>query len=395
MPTPISRLQVSLARCADYDPLQVQEALEAVLRPLGGMERFVRPGQQVLLKPNLLSPVPPERAVTTHPAVVEAVARLVQQAGGRPLIADSAPASVPYTPAGLARLYQATGMAGVAARTGAELYTAAAVVDLPCAEGRRIHRFEAIGALAEADVVISLPKLKTHALTVLTGATKNLFGVIPGVRKMAYHVTLSRLDDFADMLLDVVALAAPALVVMDAVVGMDGDGPSAGRLFPIGLLMASTSSVAMDAIVAEVVGIPPLEVPTLRRAAERGIWSGDPAEVEVLGLPLEQARVAGFRRPQANPPLMDRFVPFGLGRHIRRLALRYATRRPVPQAGRCTACGACQQACPVQAIAIPDGLAQVDERLCIRCYCCHEACPEEAIELKTPRLARLLTRIRG
>jgi uncharacterized protein (DUF362 family)/Pyruvate/2-oxoacid:ferredoxin oxidoreductase delta subunit len=390
-----SPFQVSLVRCADYDAARVEQALGTALAPLGGMSHFVRPGQRVLLKPNLLIPAAPERAVTTHPAVMEAVVRLVLGAGGRPLIAESATAVEPYTPAGLSRLYRATGMAAVAERTGAELNLDTEVVDLACPPGCRLHRFEVMRPLAEADVVISLPKLKTHVLTTFTGATKNLFGVIPGVRKAGYHVALTRLDDFADMLLDVTALANPALVVMDAVVGMDGDGPSGGGIFPIGLLMAATSSIALDVVAAQVVGIPPRQVPMLRRAAERGFWSGDPADVALLGLSLEEARVAGFRRPAANPPIPERMVPGRLWPQIRRLAVRVMTRRPVPRAGRCTACRTCEKACPVQAIAIVEKLARVDDRKCIRCYCCHEVCPEQAIDLVTPWLVRAMNRVMG
>jgi uncharacterized protein (DUF362 family)/Pyruvate/2-oxoacid:ferredoxin oxidoreductase delta subunit len=359
------------------------------------MEAFVRPGQRVLVKPNLLSPLPPERAVTTHPAVVEAVVRLVQQAGGRPLIAESATAAVPYTPAGLNRLYRVTGMADVALRTGADLNLDTEAVDLPCPPGCRIHRFEVMRPLTAADVVIALPKLKTHALTTFTGATKVLFGVVPGARKAAYHVTLSRLDDFADMQLDLTLLVHPALVVMDAIVGMDGDGPSAGGLFPVGLLLASPSSVALDVVATQVVGIPPLDVPMLRRAAERGLWSGKGEDVTVLGPAIAEVRVQGFRRPMAQPPIVDKIVPRGLWRRVRRLAVRSTTRRPVPQAGRCTACRSCERACPVQAITVVDDLARVDDRLCIRCYCCHEVCPERAIELVTPWPARLIARVRG
>lgn len=385
---------VSLVRCPDYDPAGVAAALQHLLEPLGGMERYIRPGQRVLLKPNLLSPVPPEKAVTTHPAVVEAVVRMVRACGGRPVLADSCPPSVPYTPSGLARLYRRTGMAEVAARTGLELNTDTEAVDRPCPSVCLRRRFEVMRPLVEADVVISLPKLKTHNLTVLTGAVKNMFGVIPGARKPAFHVALPRLDDFADMLLDIALFANPALVIMDAVVGMDGEGPSAGRPFPIGLLLASTSSLALDVIAAEVVDVPPQHVPTLRRAMERGLWSGRVADVEVCGLALAEARVSGFRRPERNPPLVERMIGPGPAAFVRRLAVRYAMRRPLPRAGRCTACRACEQTCPVGAIAVHDGLARVDDRLCIRCYCCHEVCPEKAIDLVTPWPARVLAKVR-
>ena len=162
----------------------------------------------------------------------------------------------------------------------------------------------------------------------------------------------------------------------------------------MGLLLASTSSLALDVIVAEIVGIPPREVPTLRRAAERGLWSGQVAEVEVCGLELAEARVSGFRRPEGNPPLVERLVGRGPAALMRRLAVRYAMRRPLPRAGRCTACRACEQTCPVGAIAVRKGLARVDDSRCIRCYCCHEVCPEKAIDLVTPWLARALAKAR-
>lgn len=391
----MSSFQVALGLCPDYEPERVQQGLGEVVDRLGGIERFVRTGQRVLLKPNLLSPRDPRQAVTTHPSVVEAMVRLVQKAGGRPLIADSAPASVPYTIAGLRRLYEATGMTAVASRTGALLNEDVSVVEVSCPAACRIRRFEVMRPLVEADVVISMPKLKTHALTVYTGATKNLFGVIPGFRKATYHLSLTRLDDFADMLLDVTMLAAPALVVMDAVVGMDGDGPAAGRPFPIGLLLASTSSVALDVVATDVVGIPALEVPTLRRAVERGLWSGERSDIEVVGPAVEQVRVAGFRRPEARPPLWEARLPRRIRRQVRQLVVRHSSRRPVPTPGRCTGCGDCQAACPAGAITVEAGLARVDDGLCIRCYCCHEVCPEQAIVLKKPLVGNLITRLRG
>jgi uncharacterized protein (DUF362 family)/Pyruvate/2-oxoacid:ferredoxin oxidoreductase delta subunit len=358
------------------------------------MDRFVRPGDRVLIKPNLLSPAAPERAITTHPTVVEAVIRLVQRAGGEAVIADSAPASVPFTPAGLAHLYQATGMAEVAARTGARLNFDTGVADLAAPPGCTVRRFEVMRVVREVQCVISLPKLKTHSLTVLTGATKNCFGLIPGVRKMTFHLTRGRLEDFADVLLDLETAVAPVLVLMDAIVGMDGEGPSAGSPFPIGLVLGSTSGVELDAVAARVVGIPPLEVPTLRRGMERGLWSGRVEGIELLGHTLEEVMVSGFRRPAGGPPLVDRLVPFGLGPRLRRVLLRHTSRQPVVDSQRCTGCGSCQAVCPAHAIEEVGGHARINSPTCIRCYCCHEACPEAAISLVSPLVLRLLLRLR-
>ncbi len=382
--------QVSVSRCSNYDLPQVHAALSESLSRLGGIERFVQPGQRVLVKPNLLSPTPPERAVTTDPAVVEAVVRSVQQAGGRPLIAESASSAFPYTPAGLQHLYQVTGMTGVAERTGVELNMDVEVVAMTCPDKCNKRRVEVIRPLAEADVVISLPRLKTHALTVFSGATKNCFGVIPGARKMLYHGLLGYLDDFCDMLLDVAMLANPALVVMDGIVAMDGEGPAAGDPFPLGLLLASDNSIAMDMAATQIVGIPPLDVPVLRRATERGFWPGHPTDVKILGPALSDIRVTNFRYPQARPLLGKRVVPPWLKSTMHWLSARFTMQRPVPMAGRCTACATCVRTCPAKAIKIRRKLARVDDSLCIRCYCCHEVCPERAIELKTPLVRKFV-----
>ena len=215
---------VSIAKCGTYELERVRCALADVLEPLGGICAFVQPGQRVMLKPNLLLPARPERAITTHPAVVEAMVELVQGAGGVPFVIDS-PGGPFHTGVVMRRLYRDTGLQAVSERTGVSLLYDAASVQVSTPDGVLMKRLDLLRVYQEADVIISLPKFKTHGLTAITGSIKNLFGLVPGMTKPAYHSKLANVDAFCDMLLDIVAHVRPALSVMDGVVGMEGDGP--------------------------------------------------------------------------------------------------------------------------------------------------------------------------
>jgi len=373
---------VSLARCPTYDLPEVEAALRRLLEPLGGIRAFVEPGQRVLLKPNLLIPARPERAITTHPAIVEAMIRLVRAAGGEPFIADS-PGGPLHTKAGMRRVYRDTGLKEVAERTKVSLHYDATAIQVPTPDGVLLKRLDLLKVWQEADVVIALPKLKTHGLTTITGATKILFGLVPGLTKSGYHAKLANLDRFCDMLLDVVACVRPALFVMDGILGMEGNGPGLhGSPRHVGVLLASQDAVGMDAIVCQIIGLVPDRLPLFRAAARHGWW---PMEVTVAGAPVDEVAVPDFRLPASTQAATRRD---GRG-WLSQLATHALTPRPVPQRELCTACRTCVRICPQQAITIVDRLAVVDDK-CIRCYCCHEVCPEAAIDLEFSRLGRLL-----
>ncbi|MGE5561556.1 MAG: DUF362 domain-containing protein, partial [Chloroflexota bacterium] len=255
-----SRIPVAVTRCSTYDQDVVDAALREAVDLLGGIERFVRPGQRVLLKANLLGKHRPEDAVTTHPAVIEAVTRLVQAAGGRVLIGDSPGGS--YTESALRALYDATGLDAVAERTGAELNYDTTEVIQPHPAGQLAKSFPVIKPITVADVIIPVSKLKTHGLTTFTGAVKVLFGVIPGLRKAEYHVRMPAVDDFAGILVDIAEMVKPQLSIMDGIIGMDKAGPAAGRPRGVGPRFAAESPGALhDAPRPRGGGAPP-KVPT-------------------------------------------------------------------------------------------------------------------------------------
>ena len=216
--------RVYLAACPDYG--QAEAKLREAVAALGGMERFVRPGERILLKANLLRAAPPESAICTHPAVAAAAAKLVAEAGGTAVITDS-PGGALHKEAVLRGLYEKTGMAQAAAASGAELCYDASTRTVSLPAGRVLKQAEVIAPVAEADGVFDLPKLKTHVLMSMTGAVKNLFGLLPGLSKVGYHATHPSQEQFADVLLDLAEYVRPRLSIMDGVLAMEGDGPGA------------------------------------------------------------------------------------------------------------------------------------------------------------------------
>ncbi len=403
---------VSLVRCDEYELERVSQAVRQAVDLLGGMGAFVQPGQKVLLKPNLVRSLEPEQAATTHPTIVAAVARLVQEAGGSALIAESP--GGPYSAGVLRGLYRKTGMAWAAEQSGAELNYNTDGAQVPHPNAHVLHRLDVIQPLLEADLVINLPKLKTHNLTTLTLGVKNLFGLVPGTLKISYHAKLVEKERFAQGLLDILTFVHPNLTIMDAIVGMEGDGPSGGDPRPLGAILASADCLALDVACAALVGMAPQDVLTTRLAVGRGLSTGRIEDLEIVGERLADLAVDDFRGGIEAPMdpgllpgpmrLLTRWLSpssDGTGedtqgaKALRSLAQGWVWRQLVarPHATeRCIACGFCVQHCPVNAIEIVNGRAVMDPKTCIRCYCCHELCPHDAIELSKPWLGRILLR---
>jgi len=333
----------------------------SLLAPLGGMERFVKRGDRVLLKVNLLSASEPAKAVTTNPAVVEAVAKAVKAAGGVPYIGDSP--GGPFSKFWLERGYKASGFKELSERLGIDLNYdfGSRVVDVP--RGRVLKSTPICNYVLDADRIIALPKLKTHSLMVMTLATKIMYGAIPGLTKGRYHVRFMKKPEFADMLLDILTVVKPDLYIMDGVIGMDGNGPNSGRPVNIGAMMASSNPYAMDLAACKVVGVEPIGVHPLKAAKIRGLW---PKEIDYPRLSPKDVRYKGFKLPDSAGPLASG----GKGGEL----------SPRPS-DRCIACGRCQTICPREAITVVGKRAKVDYTRCIRCYCCHEVCPADAIDL--------------
>jgi uncharacterized protein (DUF362 family)/NAD-dependent dihydropyrimidine dehydrogenase PreA subunit len=374
--------EVALVGCESYDRSLVEERVARVFELLGGPGAIAGAGESVFLKVNALAPKPPESAVTTHPEVVRAVVRQFQAVTDRIIIGDSP--GGPYTPVVLRRFYDRCGFAAVAKETGASLNFDTSVEQVTFPGGKTMKSFAMAGAMRSADRLVSLSKLKTHMFMNITCAVKNLFGTVAGMNKFTYHSRFSRDTVFADMLVDVALTSAADLHLVDAVVGMDGDGPNSGTLKPMGFVAAGADPFAVDLLMMELLGIEPRANKPLAAAIERGLSNGAAGDLEVLGDDPAALAVSGFKLP-SKKDASERVPAFVMDRFGRMLSL---TPSPAPE--RCTGCRKCAEVCPEKAIAMAGRVAKVDARKCIRCYCCHELCEYDAIDLERPVLMRLL-----
>jgi uncharacterized protein (DUF362 family)/NAD-dependent dihydropyrimidine dehydrogenase PreA subunit len=378
--------QVSIEKCGSYNDQEVRKAVEACLAPLGGLESVVSGGDRVLVKLNLLSAKSPEAAVTTHPAIVKATVELVQELGAIPVLGDSPGGG--STAASYKALLEKTGIQAVIDKTGCEIVRFdEAKREVAPAKAKTFKKLTLAKAVTEADVIIGLPKLKTHTLTYYTGAVKLLYGYIPGLFKTEYHLhTANDINLFADLLLDIHETYPPALTLMDAIVGMEGAGPSNGKPRKIGLVLSSKSCTALDYVAVTIAGFDPMSVPTVRLAQERGVGPACLEDVRIYGERVQPLVVEDFEKTLTAS--LSRAPPFLIN-----TLKRFIAAKPVIDVSNCKHCGECFRACPPNAIAFKKArVPDIDYSTCIRCYCCQELCPEGAITVSVPLLRRLLKR---
>jgi uncharacterized protein (DUF362 family) len=382
--------RVALSECNDYGIETVRHAVRRSLEYLGGMKAFVRPGERVLLKANLLMRRKPEKATTTHPAVVQAVAELVREAGGTPVIFDSPGGYTFHTRGTLESLYETCGMSEAARLGGAELSYDTRVMDIPYSDGITIKNIKTVECVREADKIINLPKLKTHMMMGLSGAVKNLFGIVPGSFKTEYHFRFEDEDEFAGVIVDICQFAKPALTVLDAVVGMEGSGPTNGSPRPIGLIMAGADPYELDVVASRAIGLEPKRIPTIKETIRRGLCGGDMSNIEVTGERLDRVAVPDFKKPENHVEfnIYNWLLPKFLARRLNKM-LKF---KPAFRPEACRGCGVCAQSCPAKAIKMVDKKPALDVGKCISCFCCHELCNHDAVDIRKPWLFKLLFR---
>jgi uncharacterized protein (DUF362 family)/NAD-dependent dihydropyrimidine dehydrogenase PreA subunit len=374
-------VEVSIVKCDSYNDAEkcVRKAIELI----GGITNYIKPGNRVLLKPNLLSPKPPGKAVTTHPKIVEAMINIVHSANGEVLVGDSS-GGIGLT----AKAFQVSGIQRVAEDLGAKIInfdtTGTHTIKIP--NGKVLKEIHIAKPVIDSDIVVSLPKLKTHALTLYTGAIKNMFGTIPGGNKSLIHGITGSSERFSEALIDIYSVLPVHLAIMDGIVGMEGLGPHMGKPKRSGVVLASNDSVGLDAISSAIMGFIPRDIPMLRMAEERGLGTIDLEKIALHGESLDRVKVT-FKKPVKLHSRLMR-----LPASLRNLFVE-SPRLPFPNKNKCTKCKICEENCPVQAIIVND-YPNFDYNRCILCYCCYELCPEGGIKLKKSLFPRSLYRIK-
>ncbi|KNZ41191.1 DUF362 domain-containing protein [Acetobacterium bakii] len=383
-----NKSRVVIMGCESYDDNLVYEKLKTAIDLLGGIETFVSKADKILLKPNLLRAKKPELATTTHPAVFEAMIRILKEAGMSDLAYGDSPGF--GSPAGVAR---ESGLTEIADKHKVPMldFTHGQTVDFYL--GLVKKRFEIATGVLESDAIISLAKMKTHGLTRITGAVKNQFGCVYGLNKGTSHACYPDPLSFSKMLVDLNRYLSPKLrlFIMDGIMAMEGNGPASGKAVPMKVLLVSDDPVALDATFARMINLEPSFVPTnvFGEEMELGNYSFD--RIELLGDPIDQFFNADF--DVVREPAEEKKTS-GLGSlsSLRGLLVR----KPVVDKDKCIGCGICEESCPLEKKAIK----MVDRKRrryplyyynrCIRCYCCQEMCPEGAISVKTPLLGKLI-----
>ena len=374
-------MDVSIVRCADYGEETCERALREVLVPFGGLD-WVRPGMRVVIKANLVSAMKPEKAATTHPALLAALTRMLRERGANVVIGDSPGGT--FAAPHLNAVYRVCGLSEAEA-AGAELNRDFSQKEADLPEAHTAKHITYTGYLDGADAIISFCKLKSHGMLSLSAATKNLFGAIPGIIKPEYHYRYPDPMDFADMLIDLNEFFLPKLYLVDAVQTMEGNGPTAGTPKYMGALLAGTNPHKIDLLCAKLIGLEAKNVPTLRAAQERGLTPASAEELEISG-DAERFVCKDFVTVQKGTG-----TDFGAqkGKLLGAAAKTVLRARPKLKRSRCVGCGVCRDTCPAHAIVIEKGKAKIDRRACIRCFCCQEFCPKGAMRVHRTWVARI------
>ncbi len=378
-------VDVSLSPCSSYEESEVKAALLRVLAPIGGLD-WVSSGMKIAIKANLVSMMKPEAAATTHPALLEALVALLCERGAEVVIGDS-PGGL-YNAAFVGRIYHVTGMHG-AEKAGARLNQNYATAEAHFPGARIAHDFTYTAYLDEADAIIDFCKLKTHGMMGMSGAVKNMFGVIPGTFKPEYHFRYPEHRDFASMLIDLndYFAAKTRLCIMDGVVGMEGNGPTQGTPRKIGVLLASPSPHALDLVAAHLIGLGVNDVPTLTVAHEEGLIPETVADLCISGDPADFS-VSDYQNIHIHKSLQ-----FEGGGRFAAMFVRSALRSsPRPNKKACIGCKKCAEICPPRAIVMKNGKPVIDRKQCITCFCCQEFCPVGAMKVHRPLIARIINR---
>ncbi len=377
---------VSVVSCEDYTEGACDAALTAVLEPLGGLD-WVKPGMRIAIKANLVSGAKPEKAVTTHPALLASLTRLLKNCGASVVIGDS-PGNL-FNVAILNHVYSVSGLSA-AEEAGAELNRDFSEKDAYSENAVQAKRFTYTGWIDNADAIINFCKLKSHGMMTLSAAAKNLFGTIPGTMKPEYHYRFPNPNDFADMIVDLDEYFRPALNICDAVTAMEGNGPTQGTPKHVGCLIASENPHCLDLLAASIIGLDPKDVPTIAAAVKRGLCPDSVDRLSIAG-DWKAFAQSDFELIRNRNSLLFVGGDSFYGKAVQGLMNACLVSRPKVKRNACIGCGKCRDICPAHTIEIREKKAVINRKNCIKCFCCQEFCPVGAMRVYRSPVAKILT----
>jgi len=366
----MNKAKVSIVRAHDYDYAEIYAAMEKGIELLGGLAKTVPPGSKVFVKINHLSPPSPaEKGVVTHPVFVEVVLDLLKKLGADITVGDD-------IQSGDGDGFQISGFRQMCQKAGVRLTNLreAGFVETVC-NGHFLERVCLSKIALDADVIINLPKFKTHSLCVFTGGVKNMYGTIPSGLRVKFHGEYIRNENFSQALTDIFSAIRPQLTIMDGIIAMEGEGPAAGSLRRLGVILTSQDAVAVDAVATKIIGLNPLDIHTTRYSDERGLGVGNLQNIEVVGEGIDGVTVPDFKPPASAVDMLSRRVP----RVLSKFLLRQLSIKPSVIERLCSGCAECERICPTGAISVSGETAKIDHGICIQCMCCHEVCRFNAI----------------
>jgi Uncharacterized conserved protein len=369
----------ALSRCDEYNCDKIEVILRDQFMKLENGPDFFS-GKRVVIKPNLVMAVPPERAATTHPAVVEAAIRVIKEYKPASITIAESPGG-PYQPGLLKSFYNTTGMTDAAQRGGAELNFDTGVTSIHAPSGKVSKMFDIITPVAEAEVIVNISKLKTHTLAQMSAAAKNYFGVIAGPEKIAMHARFASYDRFFNLIVDLcdrVQDICPTLCIVDGIIGMEGNGPTGGPPKPYGCIVSGCNAFNVDLVCEAVLGLEG-SVGTNIEAKSRGLCAES----------LETLKVIGPEPPSAFKPADMIYVDTRRGKVFFSVP-KFLMPKPTVDRSVCVGCGVCARSCPASTIKISNKKASIAYNKCIRCFCCQELCHFRAIKIRKSFIMRLM-----
>jgi len=377
----MKKARVSIVKQADYNSTEIHEGLKKSFSYLGGLENLIRPGSRVFVKINHLSPPsPPEKAIVTHPVFTKEVLLFMKQLDVTVTVGDDIQSKEKDG-------FLISGYRQICDELGVRLLNLKeeGFREVSC-KGELLKKVFISPLVLEADIILNLPKLKTHSFTAFTGAVKNMFGVIPHGFRHRYHRQFIRNDVFSQMLVDIFSCVPPHLTIMDAIIAMEGEGPSTGNPKKVGVIIASEDAVAVDAVASKITGTNPMNIYTTQDAHERGLGIGRIEDIEIVGENIQDVEVKDFKHSAVAIALFRRKLPSFLYAYIQ----NQLTLIPEIITKKCTACLECVNICPRGAAKSEEDFVRIDKDLCIHCMCCHEVCRFQAIKPKHKPIGKVI-----